>query len=311
VVRSLDRDDLKEACFAQASLTLPFPWQAGGSVLRAALIEQLEAGELCFHAWRAAPEGPVWETVLLSKTVSPTHAVVMGALGQWQPPAIADLFEYLKRSHLALSAVPDQFPHPLEDLLALGFNQAERQTWRNHLLNTDFSGWENPDFRVLPWSSTWLEPAKELVVEAHQNTLSGLILTWPDVPTPSQLGAVVDRLCTPGCTLISEASFVALERDADALLGSSWLDLTPSGPLLHELCVAPPARRRGVARALVGAAQFALKQAGYTDMLYTTLGNNTGVSRLGVPHETQVVEAEAFAAWLSPRLAGAGDSPSG
>jgi GNAT superfamily N-acetyltransferase len=302
VVRSLCPDDLKEACYTQASLSLPALWQAGGSALQASLVQQFEAGQLSFHAWRSAAEGPLWETVLLSKAVSDAHAVVLGALGLWQPQAVADLFETLKRSYLVLSAVPDQFPHPLDDLLALGFCQAERQTWRNHLLNTDFSGWENPGFRVLPWSGMWLEPAKELVVGAHQNTSSGLILTWPDVPSPSHLRAVIDRLCAPGGTLIPGASFVALENHNDTLLGVIWLDLTPSGPLLHELCVAPPARKRGVARALVGAAQCALKQAGHTDMLYTTLESNAGVARLGVPHDTRVVETEAFAAWLSPRL---------
>lgn len=301
-VRQLTADDMSEAGFTQASFDLPQAWASAGHTLRDELFKRALHNELSLVGWRPSSDA-CWECVLVTQNCAEHHAMLLGALGAWHERSALAIVTDLQSRQLVLTAVPDQFPHPLGDLLALGFSQAERQTWCNYLLDTDFSGWENPDFRVLPWNPVWQEPALDLVVEAHENTLSGLILTWPEVPVAQHLRAVIQGLCAPGSALLPYASFVAIESDRNELLGAIWLELTASGPLLYELCVSPLARRRGVARALVGAAQFALQQAGHSEMLYSTLHNNAGVARLGVPHETRIVEREALLAWLSPQLA--------
>ncbi|MEB3284846.1 MAG: GNAT family N-acetyltransferase [Candidatus Sericytochromatia bacterium] len=299
-VRRLTEDDISQASFQQACLALPKAWAPAGEALRVALTQRAQTGELLFFAWRHNEAAEVWQTVFVTQALAPGHLLILGTLGDWCSNAVGDVLMTLQSQNSVLSLVPEQFPHPLDELWAHGFLRAERQVWRNELQNEDFSGWEPIHFRVLPWSETWRDPACALLVSAHANSVSGLILAWPNPPSQDVIRNLGRRLGLVPPTLLAASSFVALEADRDEMLGLIWIEDGATGPVLHELCVAEAARRRGVARALVGAAQSTLQQAGYAQMLYTTLQDNVGVARLAAPHNAYLVDKEGFVVWLSP-----------
>jgi hypothetical protein len=152
---------------------------------------------------------------------------------------------------------------------------------------------------IRSWQESDLSQTIDLVVKSNTNTLGGLFLTLPQLPTANNLAQATQKIVTD--RLIPEASISVL--DGDRVIGlllcvdTSPLDLPKQSAMLMEMVVAEEARGYQLSGHLVVGMEQALIGLGYPQVEYLTTGDNAPVLKLFDQDKLSLLEEEEGWIW--------------
>jgi len=180
-----------------------------------------------------------------------------------------------------------------------GFRPVERWEHRFDLKFAPAEAGPPPEgYEVRAWDPERASEAGELLASANGNSIDGLFLTWPDVPTQARCQRLVTDFQAGSQGPFSPGASLMALRD-EKLVGLTLMSLpSRDEALLFEIAVRLRHRGKGLAPYLLARFKTYLAAQGYRWVRFLACGHNAAVLALFKPEEVRSERMDGGWIWV-------------